>query len=198
MITVTKSNLHWNYFIALEKDLETTSRYVEFCEANFGTFSIELAHLLLAAASEVDVLAKCICEKLAPGGTHENIIQYQATITKHIREISTMVVSVPRYGLHFAPWENWAKPENPPDWWRSNNNVKHVRDQHFNQATLRNALNALGALLILNFHDQYLAVRQRTSMVQPWDVTPQLQPTSTLLRLPGTCYSMFGDMNPII
>jgi hypothetical protein len=65
MIKVKANKLHWNYFLALEQDLEAASRYIEFCDANLKVFSIELAHLLLAAASEVDVLAKCICEIVA-------------------------------------------------------------------------------------------------------------------------------------
>jgi len=63
---VSLNKLHCNYFLALEQDLERTSRYIEFCDANLKVFSIELAHLLLAAASEVDVLAKCVCEIVAP------------------------------------------------------------------------------------------------------------------------------------
>jgi hypothetical protein len=35
---------HWNYFLALEKDLETVSRYIEFSRDNLNTYSIELAH----------------------------------------------------------------------------------------------------------------------------------------------------------
>jgi len=55
MINVTQSSLHWKLFSWPLKAIWTkTSRYVEFCGANFSTFSIELAHLLLAAASEVD------------------------------------------------------------------------------------------------------------------------------------------------
>lgn len=55
MIHATKGKLHWNYFIALERDPELASRYVEFCPQNFEVYSIEFAHLLFAAASEVDV-----------------------------------------------------------------------------------------------------------------------------------------------
>jgi hypothetical protein len=54
-IAATAGKLHWNYFLALERDLEVVSRYVEFSRPNFQVFSIELAHLLFAAASEVDV-----------------------------------------------------------------------------------------------------------------------------------------------
>ncbi len=41
--------LHWNYFLAIESDLEKVSRYIEFAENNYGVYSIELAHLLLTS-----------------------------------------------------------------------------------------------------------------------------------------------------
>jgi hypothetical protein len=71
---------HWNYFLALEKDLEAASRYIEFSPDNFNTYSIELAHLLLSAASEVDTLAKCICSILDPKAKPENINEYRRII----------------------------------------------------------------------------------------------------------------------
>ena len=64
-INVTGGKVHWNYLIALERDLEVASRYVEFCQRNFDVYSIEFAHLLLAAASEVDVVAKLLCAPLS-------------------------------------------------------------------------------------------------------------------------------------
>ena len=61
-IQATANKLHWNYFLALERDMETVARYVEFSAPNFDVYSIELAHLLFAAASEVDVVAKLLCQ----------------------------------------------------------------------------------------------------------------------------------------
>jgi hypothetical protein len=160
--TPNNTRLHWNYFLALEKDLEAVSRYIEFCPDNLKTYSIELAHLLLSAASEVDTLAKCICGILDPNAKPENINQYRSIIKateeseaygeknpieaedlKH--RLSALKVYVPRYSLEFVPWESWAKDKNP-DWWHSYNNVKHERNRYFNEATLGNALQALAAL----------------------------------------------------
>ena len=52
---------HWNYFLAIEEDLENLSRYIELREDNFATYSIETAKILMAASQEVDVLFKAIC-----------------------------------------------------------------------------------------------------------------------------------------
>lgn len=62
----SKIRPHWNYFLALEKDLEGVSRYIEFCKDNLNTYSIELAHLLLSSASEIDTIAKSVCSILEP------------------------------------------------------------------------------------------------------------------------------------
>ncbi len=122
--------IHWNYFLALESDCQNLSRYIEFTEDNFKTYSIELAHLLFAAASEVDVLT------------------YQKEIIPAYPKIKEIAVTIPRHALKFRPWENWEAEESPY-WWRAYNNVKHERNTHFKEANLQHALNALGGLLIL-------------------------------------------------
>lgn len=55
---------YWQHFLALEADFAGTSRFVEFAQQNFATFSIEYAKLLLAIGSEVDVLCKIVCERI--------------------------------------------------------------------------------------------------------------------------------------
>jgi hypothetical protein len=63
--------------------------------------------------------------------------------------LPTAQVDMPRFGLTFHPWMNWAKPKNPPDWWQGNNKVKHQRHTHFDRASLKNVLNAVAGLLVL-------------------------------------------------
>jgi hypothetical protein len=188
-IAATAGKLHWNYFLALEQDLEIVSRYVEFSEPNFQVFSIELAHLLFAAASEVDVVAKLLCERISSAEPRGNINEYKAILLNEFPDLPNTEVFVPRYGLSFEPWSNWAGSTNPV-WWRSCNNVKHERDTYFNEATLKNALNALGALLIVvyHFYARKLAVPP-AACLSPRETTNELQPESTLIRLSGSFYN---------
>jgi hypothetical protein len=188
MIKATSGKLHWNYFLALEKDIEVVSRYVEFCEANFDVYSIEFAHILFAAASEVDAVAKLLCQQLKPNAPRNKIDDYAAILCAALADLTTTQVSVPRYGLILTPWDNWAGAKNPV-WWRSYNNVKHDRDVHFQEATLKNALNALGALLILVYHHySYSLAPSPGQRLSPKITTQQLEPESTLLRLQGDYY----------
>ena len=205
----TSAPLHWNYFLALEKDLEGVSRYIEFCGPNLQTFSIELAHLLFASASEVDTLAKCICQILDPKAKCETIDDYRRIIKageegeiyptgqklkpEHQHRLSSLKVHIPRYNLEFTPWESWAKDTNP-DWWRAYNRVKHQRDTFFNEATLCNAIYALSALLAMNYlycrlkiAEQGEGLRFRFEHKGP-GVTRHLQPQSTFMRLPREYY----------
>jgi len=215
MIKNGQSNRYWNYFLALEHDLELTSRYIEFCEANLNVFSIELAHLLIAAASEVDVLAKCICEMIAPNDPRENIYHYRAAmLAEEIRPVIGMGgrpidnpaykprifelrVTVPQYGLSFRPWENWKNPvqncrDDNPRWWWAYNKVKHERNDYFQEATLQNALNAMGGLLIMNYYHCRLVIREGKERHR-WQyrgkiMTTHLQPEAQFMRLPETFY----------
>ena len=102
-IETKPSKLHWNYFRALERDLESLSRYVEFCEPNLSVFSMESAHLLFAAASEVDVLARCLCEVFKPEAPRRNIDDYRSILLGSLPNLPRMAIAVPRYGMEFKP-----------------------------------------------------------------------------------------------
>jgi len=168
--------------------MEMMSRYVEFSKSNFRVYSIELAHLLFAAASEVDVVAKLLCQHIAPAAPRSNINDYKAALLPALPDLPKMEIVVQRYGLRFKPWANWSGANNP-DWWRSYNNVKHERDANFHQANLKNSLNALGALLILIYlyYARKLAVAPEV-VLAPKDATRHLVPESSLLRLNGDYY----------
>ena len=140
---------HWNYYLALEQDLMEVSRYIEFTEDNFATYSIELAHILLASASETDVLLKQLCSLLKPERKASAIKSYREVLAEHHEQFLEQGVVCPRFGLSLTPWSTWSS-ESGPDWWTSHNKVKHHRADHYKQANLSNALNSVAALFIIN------------------------------------------------
>jgi hypothetical protein len=136
----------------------------------------------------VDVIGKLLCKQLNPNARCFNIDDYRDVLTVALPALHTTQVFVPRYGLTLTPWDHWKGPTNP-DWWHSYNMVKHERDVHFKEATLQNALNALGALLIFTFHHySYSLSKTPGSPLRPFLTTAELQPESTLLRLPDNYY----------
>ena len=161
----TGSLIHWNYFLALEADIERLARYVEFTKKNFDTFSIEIAHLLLSASSEVDVVVQQLCQKIDGTEKAENIEQYRNVFRKHIPSLEKENVTIPRYGLVLSPWSNWQKNESP-DWWRGYNKVKHERNTYFEKASLKNVLNSMAGLLLLILHF-YRGTTENNRIVPP-------------------------------
>ena len=147
---------HWNYFLALESDIEAVSRFIEPCEDNYQTYSQELARVLIASASEIDVLLKGISEQINPAVRADNIGRYETVIRASLPQVFDFKLHIPRWGLELTPWIDWTA-NNPPLWWTACNKVKHHRITEYKRANLKHALNSVGALFIANlyFHRQY-------------------------------------------
>jgi len=188
MIDSEKPLVYWNYFLALENDLEQIARYIEFAEKNFKTYSIELAHLLLTASSEVDVVAKALCKKINPNAPTKDINDYKKTIKKQLPDMIKEEVFIKGYGPKLRPWENWEGNNNPV-WWQSYNDVKHNRSSCFEEANLKNVLDAMAGLLVIVFYfykQEYGSIDAIYSDVK--QLTKILRPETKLLRLSDKYY----------
>lgn len=190
-IHYTDSKPHWNYFIALERDFETLSRYVEPCEANNDTYSLELARLVMAATQEVDVVMKLLCESVRPNEQFNGIGSYHELISNHVPDFKQEWIRLPRFGMASQPWIDWNAGDSPL-WWRANNKIKHKRSDHFDQATMKNAFNALGGLLItIAYYYNYLAGGGNPAY---WpDLMDELRPAAGMFRLNPYYYREIVD-----
>lgn len=139
---------HWQYYLTVVDDLETLSRYIEIDPANYATHSVELVRILLAAGSEIDVVAKVLCQRVDESVSPRNIDEYRDVLMRAFPSISSIEVSMPKCGLSFTPWSEWSEGRNP-DWWRRYNGVKHERHVCYSDANLGNALKAAAGLCVL-------------------------------------------------
>ncbi|NMC58934.1 MAG: hypothetical protein GYA51_06075 [Candidatus Methanofastidiosa archaeon] len=194
-------NLYWNYFIAIERDFENLSRYVEFSEKNYDTFSIELARLLIASSSETEVVLKDLCKIIDNSFLNikkPNIMDIKNLITKHCKNLIVEPFYIDRYDIKRQPFINW-KSNITLKWWDSYNNVKHNRNSNFNEANLRNVIDAMGALLISNFYYQLYSKHFYSEDGITIDrVLGELEPRSLFLRLENDYYpsSLLIDKAP--
>jgi hypothetical protein len=140
---------HWNYLLAIERDLDEISRYVEFDERNFGCFSIEIDRVLLASAAEVDVVCKQICRSINTRSKAERISRYRTEIVPAFPNIPNFQVLLPRFGLTLTPWDDWNKSGGVPFWWTAYNKIKHHRDSEYHRADLKNTLNSIAGLFVM-------------------------------------------------
>jgi hypothetical protein len=182
------TKIHWNYFLALEKDFELLSRYIEFSEENNNTFSIELARIIMSASQEVDVIMKGICGIFGKNKA-DNINQYKEVIKENLSDLVNEEVFISRFGMRSTPWLNWNTEEENPLWWKANNKIKHQRTDHFKKANLKNAFNALGALLIVNLYFYKLEKEKETGSAVDWrDITSELNSRDSFMTLRDDYY----------
>ena len=165
--------LYWQYFVALESDLEATTRYVECCEENYNTYSVAYAQIILSAGSEVDVVSKLLCNKVQPTSKAKNINHYRKILHSEYKLLHDMEILIPRYELDFTPWKSWVSDKNP-DWWKLYNKIKHQRHDFYKEANLKNALLSVSGLFCLVLY--YYHVELRADDLQPWPKLLTLNP----------------------
>ncbi len=189
MIEIHTTLGFWNYYLAIEDDLRNLTRFIDFSNKNLSTYSIELARLLLAAASEVDVILKKFCILLDNAKSPGNINDYKNIIIDKCDDIINEEIIIHRYGLKTKPLSNWGNDKNP-DWWKSYNNVKHERNLYFKEANLKNTINAIGALYIINmYYYKYKFSEVFGAPMQFKETTLRLQPMSTFIKINADYYS---------
>jgi hypothetical protein len=156
---------YWQYFLALEQDLIETTYFVEPAAANFKTFSVAFARILLAAGSEIDVVCKMLCRQIEVSGRPKNITDYRSAIISHYPKLPTMRVLVPRFALAFQPWTSWASKQTPV-WWECYQKVKHEQQNHYQDANLENTFEAVSGLFCLILY--YYQRAFYDGHLQPW------------------------------
>lgn len=126
---------HWNYFSALEEDLERAPRYVDLVPANENTYSLEFPHLLFAASSEVKTVMTLVCLLFDPDSKANNFHARTKLLRKEFPRMWEETVRLPWSGMVLQPWADWKSNKGVPLWWRSYNHVKNERHSSFAEAT---------------------------------------------------------------
>jgi hypothetical protein len=190
MITHTPAKVHWNYFIALEQDVEVAARYVEPVPANFGTYSLEMCRILFAACAECEVVLKQLASRYATGTEGFDIEDLRRKIMQNLPAVADEKVFVRRYGLELDPWSNW-RAGSSPDWWKSYNHVKHHRALKYSEGNLKNALNAVAALMVAVVHFYRHELSPASPLMDIRDLMEALSPDSRLFFLADDRYPDF-------
>lgn len=164
---------YWNYYLVLEKDFLSMEPYVAIDQTNFSTYSVEFLKLFQTICSEIDVVAKCLCNKLNASSNLDNITKYQQCITNQLPDFANSEVDVTNSDISLSPWKSWSSNESQaPEWWNKYNKVKHQRttisssssEQYYKSANLENVLNALAALFILEMNILKIIAEQTDSL----------------------------------
>ncbi len=156
-------SLYWKQYLMIEKEFKLTEKYVTIDRLNFKSYSDSYGKLLLQIGSEIDVVAKKLCNEINANATANTIDQYAPLITGHFSEFTQVTVTC--RGIDLNPWKGWTSGTSgtpgSPVWWRVYNGVKHnrnktetymlldnssVTDVNYKLANQGNVINALAGL----------------------------------------------------
>jgi len=142
----------WNYFLKLESDFHATARYIGGSKANDTTCSIEFAQQIVCINTECEAVIKKICKMIDPKNPASNMGHYKRTIMKKFPKLHTASVRVDQFRRTVHPFAGWDGSGGRLDWWNAFQDIKYHRDKNFEKSNLKNTLDALSALLILELY----------------------------------------------
>lgn len=136
---------HWEVFLTVEDDLKNISRYVDICEDNYNTYSIELASLIMRSCSEIEKLAK----RISGAPKRCEFKDFMVPIYTMYPEFASFGASFPLWDITLTPWEKLQEKDPVPLWWSQYNKIKHDEEMARQAGNLCNALHSVSALYIL-------------------------------------------------
>lgn len=178
---------HWEYYLTLEGDFLSIERYVAFDlgenalyaeneddneirnPGNSLCFSNEFVKQYQAICSEVDVILKTICTEINSHSSAKNMPDYTPVVLQLWPGLTQQKALARQITLQ--PFIHWEKSPHykAPDWFPFYNKVKHERIDYYRKANLKNTLNALAGLYLLEIHLlKYIADKEN----YPSDIPP--------------------------
>lgn len=145
---------YWRYFLSIEDDFIRATRYVELCEDNYETYSIEFTRLLTSICAEIEIVLKLLCKEESVDATQFNINDlHKCLYTKQYSKLHENIISLLSHNIEdIQPWKEWEDLSKNPEWWQAYNDIKHSRDEKFKNANLKNVTFALSALFIIELY----------------------------------------------
>lgn len=161
--TIRNCNPFWLHYLSLEKSLLEISEYIAITKDNYQCYSFKNMQLFYAVCSEIDSIFKHIRRNLGLEGTGKGNINIEDNITMLddsfpvvrdtlvVTNINGCTLETQPFKRLFADYIDKAKAQKKEkSWWQQYNAVKHQRLNNFDKANLKNILESLSALHILN------------------------------------------------
>ena len=136
--------------------LDHLFRVIEPDAANLNAYGHEIRNLLLLASMEVEAAWSAVIRANGYSGNRWTTNDYIKLLHPlHLSEYELRLTSYPKVPLltPFATWDA-SQPTQSLEWYGAYNQTKHDREQAFGVATLKHAINAVAAAVIL-FYAQF-------------------------------------------
>lgn len=159
------NQLFWNAYRRLEKEVLALSEAIHFDDSQLGVYSSKIGDLLVRTVIEIESLSKVLY--FANGGTQPAGRSYVYFDTDCLAlleskwKIGKKVIQVSSPYLYFDKEKNKILTplykaskcgDKSAEWMRAYQAVKHDRVNNLRKGNIKNLLNALGALFVLNIY----------------------------------------------
>lgn len=143
--TTSTGQLH-----ALIHELQQICRVVHPIKDNCHAYGHDIRNIIIIASTEVEAQWKNILKANGKkGGSTRDYVKLSLPM-----KLGEYRVALPWYPWldPIAPFENWVRSDSPTKclpWYDGYNNIKHDRENNFDQATLLNALNSVTGCFVM-------------------------------------------------
>lgn len=151
--TIENNNQFWSHYLSLENNLKEISEYIAIHKANYESYSFKNMQLYFSVCTDIDSILKHIRGNLNLEPVKQpNMGHHRKMLLKHFPIIGQVKVflDISNEKRTLQPFKPLPNEDESFEWWSAYNDVKHQRPEKFNQANIKNLLNALAALHILN------------------------------------------------
>lgn len=151
--TIENSNQFWSHYLSLENSLKEISDYIAIHKNNDKSYSFKNMQLYFAVCTDIDSILKHIRSNLNLKPIRQlNMGHHREMLLEHFPIIGQVKVflDISNEKRTLQPFKLLPDKEESFEWWSAYNDVKHQRPENFYQANIKNLLNALAALHILN------------------------------------------------
>ena len=151
----------WNYFCTLCDMLKNTMQYLDHSDPyNLKCNSYEFQKIIMLSSMEFENIAKQLCLLTNPTLNLKkmNIISITKEILTNYPNMNKTTI-MNDYNV-YSPLKNWQIKKDSSgneyvsglDWWDSYNNIKHNSYDNYKESNLKNAINSLASLMILEIN----------------------------------------------
>lgn len=137
-----------HFFIALEKELESSFNYIEPDKANLSCYGAKFVTLLNTIGIEFESLTKTLIKFKRPDANVGNIGEIKQNLLEIFPEICTNEVEITRLNELRTPFKEWDSGVKLC-WWDDFTNIKHNRIKNYPRANLETILDAMSSLVVI-------------------------------------------------
>lgn len=167
------AQLHWDYFLLLEKDLVSIAETIELNVDNYSAYGPRLVQLILSTGSELDVALKSFAQVMCPEHPavtcdRPNMNHFKDMLRQYaLEQFATARVKILRSEIVLTPWKTLKNDDNCVfAWWSNYNLIKHKRAENYKLANLKTALGLLSALFVVDAYLSEVTLEPPTGFTQ--------------------------------